>query len=131
MSTVTTKSLDVCPGIKLFLRNGIPGVTVNTKEFGNTTPDKAILIRRIGSFGGDEYNPIDNARILIVCRDTSAKKATALYNQVRNLFHRKGNYMAGEVSVLWSMENAGPNDSNDDKGIPTVDGIYQFKCREV
>ena len=131
MSTATTVSLDVCPGIRTFLNAAIPGVTVNILEFGSTTPDKAILVRRLGSFGTEQYNPIDNARIMIVCRDSSAKKATALYNQVRNLFHRKGNYWAGEISVLSSMENAGPNDGKDDTGLPTVDGIYQFQCREV
>lgn len=132
MSTYT-KSVDVEGGIKAFLRANItPEITVNIGDFGNETPARAIKIERQGSHGIEEFNPIDNARILIVCREESKKKAGQLYNTVRDLINRKGGYLAGDVQVMRSVENSGPTGGRDENtGDPITIGYFAFTIREV
>ena len=97
MTNFSTISVDVELPLRQYLTDNIAGMvdetdttfrTVIVKEFAPETPNRAILVRRDGSFGQEMYSPIDRARVLVVCRDETPDDVLALSFEVRNLLNR-------------------------------------------
>jgi len=132
----TVKYKDVQKEIKTYISEQVlgtvdSGIAINLDEFGAETPVKAILIKRDGSFSYPDYDPIEDARIQIVCREHSKKKAWELWNRIRTIIDHKGGYNAGTARIYYSELNGGPNTSRSiNQGYPQVYGYYRFQIRK-
>jgi len=95
----------------LLLENGFINVYCN--QFGSEI-ENGILIRRDGSFEINNYLPIENARVFILCREKHPEIAMERALEINNFLHKKEHFMIQNVSILGIFQNIGISPLVDD-----------------